>query len=86
MEKAAVALKTLAKAVNNTNPSALSDLGVAVHCLLAGINGAWLNVLINLGGIKDEAFVAEYKQKGKRLLDESSALAARLQKDIEAQL
>lgn len=30
--------------------------------LKAGLQGAWLNVLINLSGVKDEAFVADYRE------------------------
>jgi methenyltetrahydrofolate cyclohydrolase len=86
MEKAAAALALLAKAVHKTNPSALSDLGVGVGCLLGAVQGGWLNVLINLGGIKDENFVAAYKQRGRQLLAESRELADRLEKEIEAAL
>lgn len=86
MEKGAAALVILAKAVNKTNPSAMSDLGVGIQCLLGAVHGGWLNVLINLGGIKDETFVAEYKKRGKQLLTESRDLAARLQEEIEAAL
>jgi len=86
MEKSADALEDLEKAVNNTNPSALSDLGVAAHCLLTAVNGAWLNVLINLGGIKDEEFVAKYRAKGRQLLTASVSLAEKIGKQIEDQL
>ena len=42
--------------------------------------GAGLNVKINLGSIKDEAFVAEYTAKVKKLDDE----AVKLEKEIFA--
>ena len=51
------------------NDTSASDLGVAFLSLKAGIQGAWLNVLINIGSIKDEAFAAEYRAKGQALLD-----------------
>ena len=44
--------------------------------------GAWLNVLINLAGIKDEAFVAEYKSKGEAILAEALPLADEIYNDI----
>lgn len=84
MEKGAAALEIVEKAVNNTNPSALSDLGVAVHCSMAAVQGGWLNVLINLGGIKDAAFADRYRQNGQALVAKSRALADRLQQEIEA--
>jgi formiminotetrahydrofolate cyclodeaminase len=40
------------------NPTAVSDIGVAATCAVAGFRAAELNVLINLGQLADEAFVA----------------------------
>ena len=40
--------------VGHSNANAASDLGVAALNLIAGIKGAWLNVLINLGGLSEE--------------------------------
>jgi len=86
MEKSAAALQNLEKAVNNTNPSALSDLGVAVQCLMTAVHGAWLNVLINLGGIKDQGFAAGYREKGKQLMTECLSIAGKISRNIEEQL
>lgn len=69
------ALETTATAVGKSNTNAASDLGVAALNLKAGLQGAWLNVLINLSGIKDEAFVTDYRQKGQALLDKGCLLA-----------
>ena len=64
------------------NTSAASDLGVASLNLKSAVQGAWLNVLINLAGIKDEAFVAEYKSKGEAILAEALPLADEIYNDI----
>ena len=37
--------------------------------VLAAIRGAWLNVLINISAIRDQAFADEYREKGQALLD-----------------
>lgn len=50
------------------NPNVISDAGVAVLCAQAGLKSAALNVLINLGAIKDQAFVAQYKTELEDLL------------------
>lgn len=68
MEFALAALELTEKAIDKTNTNAASDLGVAALSLKAAVQGAWLNVLINVGGIKDEAFVAEYRKKGEEIL------------------
>lgn len=60
MELCMKGLETTAKIVGKSNPNAASDLGVAALNLLAGIKGAYLNVMINLPGIKDEAAKAEF--------------------------
>ena len=57
------------------NESSASDLGVAFLSLKSAVQGAWLNVLINLSSIKDPAFVREYRQKGEAILSRSLPLA-----------
>ncbi len=56
------------------NKNALSDAGVAVLMAEAGLRGAALNVLINLGLIKDAAYVAEKRARLDALLAGSGAL------------
>ena len=86
MEKTVAALKVLEKAVDNTNPSASSDLGVGAYALFAGLQGAWLNVLTNLAGIKDDRFITEYKKSGKGLLQEGKRLAEKIGRDLEKKI
>ncbi len=61
-------------AENGFNDSSASDLGVAFLSLSAAIRGAWLNVLINISSIKDQAFADEYRAKGQALLDDTLPL------------
>jgi formiminotetrahydrofolate cyclodeaminase len=56
------------------NLNAVSDVGVGVLMAEAGLRSAALNVLINLGSIKDEAFVKENRTKLDALLVGKSAL------------
>ena len=57
-----------ASLIGRFNDTSASDLGVAMLSLKAGIQGAWLNVLINIGSIKDRAFADEYRSRGEALL------------------
>lgn len=57
------------------NVTSASDLGVAFLSLKSGLQGAWLNVLINIGSIKDQAFAEEYRRRGKLLLARALPLA-----------
>lgn len=86
MEMALSALKITEKIIGKSNKSASSDIGVAALNLKASIQGAWLNILINIGSIKDEAFVNEYRQKGEKLLEEALPLADRIYEEIKSKL
>ena len=57
------------------NTSSASDLGVAFLSLQSAMQGAWLNVLINLSSIKDPDFVREYRERGEALLNRALPLA-----------
>ena len=64
------------------NTSAASDFGCAALSLKAGIQGAWLNVLINIGGVNDEAFVSEARGKGEAILAKALPLADEIYEEI----
>lgn len=86
MEMSCEALELTRTMVGKSNASAASDLGCAALNLKAAIQGAWLNVLINVGGINDEAFVAEYRANGEALLARALPLADEIYAEILASL
>jgi methenyltetrahydrofolate cyclohydrolase len=51
----------------NGHTGAASDVGVAIALLRAGLHGARLNVEINLGSVRDEAYVAATRSDVERL-------------------
>lgn len=57
------------------NPNVLSDAGVGVGCLYAGLEAALINIAINLRAIKDEAYVSQMKQEMDFLLKEGKKLS-----------
>ena len=61
--------------VGTTNPNVVSDLGIAALTLKTAMESAWLNVLINVGSLKDQEFAAEYRAKGEALLAHALPLA-----------
>ena len=75
MEQALAALELAEKAVGKTNPNTASDFGVAALSLKAAVQGAWLNILINIGGIEDKEFVEKYKGGGEKILAKAMSLA-----------
>lgn len=72
--------------IGKSNPNAASDLGVAILNLTACIKGAWLNVKINLPGVKDEAKAAYYAVEGQKMYDATDAIAHGLYEDVAASL
>ena len=75
MELAVEALELTASVLGKSNDSAASDLGVSALSLRAAIQGAWLNVLINIGSLKDTALAEDYRAKGEALLAKALPLA-----------
>ena len=86
MEVATEALELAATLVDKTNASAASDLGCAALNLKSAIQGAWLNVCINIGGIQDEAFAKEYREKGEALLAKALPIADAVYQAVLASL
>lgn len=57
------------------NTSSASDLGVGALSLRAAVQGAWLNVLINIGSLKDRELADSYRAQGETLVQQVLALA-----------
>ena len=72
--------------IGGFNTSSASDLGVGVLLVRAGLSGAWLNVKINLGSLKDREKAAAYEAEARALLDEALPLADDLYRQIEQML
>ena len=86
MQMATEALGLADRLLGHYNRNCDSDYGVGVLNLLTCIRGAWLNVKINLPGVKDEALAAQYEAEGKKMIAESEEIAERIYKEIEEAL
>lgn len=75
MELALAALELTDRVVGKSNASAASDLGCAALSLKAAVQGAWLNVLINIAGMKDQDFADRYRKQGEEILEKALPLA-----------
>ena len=78
-------LETTAKIVGKSNPNAASDLGVAALNLVAGIKGAYLNVMINLPGIKAEEERARFADAAD-MVKRAEELGAKIYEEVLASL
>ena len=68
------------------NVRAVSDVGVGALMAEAALRAAALNVLINLGSIKDEAFVQKEHVRLNVLLDGKALRKEEIMKDVEGKL
>ena len=82
MELCMHALTLTAEAMGKTNKNVVSDLGVAALCLKAAAQSAWLNVLINVGSLRDAGFAAEYREKGEATLEEAARVADEIYAEV----
>lgn len=74
MELGLEALQCAKKLVGHSNVNAASDLGVAALNLLACVKGAWLNVLINIGGL-EEAAAQNFRTGGEKTVTIAQGVA-----------
>ena len=72
------ALRTAEKLLTGFNDGAASDLGVAAWNLLTCVKGAWLNVCINIGSLKDREAAESFRVRGLAVLKEAEEIAARI--------
>ena len=86
MELAAETLELTAELLGKTIDSAASDLGVSALSMRAAIQGAWLNVLINIGSLKNKELAEDYRKKGEELLAKALPLADQIYQNVLSQM
>lgn len=74
MEKCYLILKNQKNIAMYGNKNAVSDVGVGCHLALAGLEGALLNININLPGINDEITRDNAMTKSSEMLKESNII------------
>jgi formiminotetrahydrofolate cyclodeaminase len=86
MEKALEALGIIKVVAEKGNPNMISDAGVSGLMARTAVEGAYLNVRINLNSIQDQNFVNATRQKADSLKQEALALAGEIEKIVEQKL
>lgn len=75
-------LRLCARLSGKVNVNAASDLGVGATQALAGLEGACMNVLINLPSIKDEEYVALLKREVEETEEEGRILKSGVMREV----
>lgn len=80
------ALRLLDFLIKNGNQNAITDIGVGTLMLSAGMEGAILNVKVNLGQIKDKQIYDKYRDGCKEILSEGNEIKDNIILNIHKQL
>jgi glutamate formiminotransferase / formiminotetrahydrofolate cyclodeaminase len=86
METASKSYALLAEMAERGNPASISDVGVGALATRACIEGAALNVRINLGQLKDEKLKAALSDKVQKISADSDAQFERINQVVQAKL
>ena len=86
METASKSYEMLAEMADKGNPASVSDVGVGALATRACIEGAALNVRINLAQLKDEKFKGALAQRMRNISVDSDAQFEKITKIVEKQL
>jgi glutamate formiminotransferase/formiminotetrahydrofolate cyclodeaminase len=86
METASKSYQLLAEMAEKGNPASISDVGVGLLALRACIEGAALNVRINLAGLKDEKAGSVLRAKVQEISAGSEAEFRKISQIVESKI
>jgi glutamate formiminotransferase/formiminotetrahydrofolate cyclodeaminase len=86
METASKAYPLLGEMAENGNPASISDVGVGLLAVRACVDGAAMNVRINLTGLKDEKFKSSLQEKLQQIRAESDSEFKRIIQVVEGKI
>jgi len=86
METASKSYQLLSEMAEKGNPASISDVGVGLLAVRACVEGAAMNVRINLGGLKDEKSKSAPLEKLQKISAESESQFGRIIQVVESKL
>ena len=86
METAAKSYPLLAEMAENGNPASISDVGVGLLAVRACVEGASMNVRINLATLKDEKFSSVLLEKLRKISADSEAQLKKIIQVVDGKL
>src|SRR5213596_20952 len=86
METASKSYELLADMAEKGNPASVSDVGVGICATRAGIDGAALNVRINLAALQDEKFKSDLQKKVRKLQAGSESEFKKIDQIVQSKL
>src|SRR5437764_2705202 len=86
METSSKSYELLAEMAEKGNPNSISDVGVGIYATRACIDGAALNVRINLAALKDGKFKSDLQKKVRRLQADSESEFKKIAQIVQSKL
>jgi glutamate formiminotransferase/formiminotetrahydrofolate cyclodeaminase len=86
MQTSSKSYQLLSEMAEKGNPNSISDVGVGLLAAHACIEGAALNVRINLGQLKDEKFKSTLEEKVRQIKADSETQFKKIQQVVESKL
>ena len=86
METASKSYQLLSEMAEKGNPNSISDVGVGALAIRACVEGAALNVRINLGQLKDEKFKSALVEKVRKIGADSDAQFKKINQAVENEI
>jgi len=86
METSYKSLEIMRAMAENGNPNSVSDAGVGALCVLAAVEGAFLNVKINAAGVHDKGFTNELIIKAEEIWKKTRACRDLIMETVEQKI
>jgi glutamate formiminotransferase/formiminotetrahydrofolate cyclodeaminase len=83
METASKSYQLLSEMAEKGNPASVSDVGVGLLAVRACVEGAAMNVRINLAGLKDEELKSTLQEKVRKISAESESEFKKIKQAVE---
>lgn len=86
MKVAAAAMPIAQAMVEEGNPNSVTDAGVGGLCIRTAVYGAWMNVCINAGGLKDKAMAETLMAEANKILADTLLAEQQLLEAVKAKM
>ena len=86
MERTFEAFEIIKAMAEHGNPNSVTDAGVGALCARSAVIGAFLNVKINAGGLKDKVFADEILAKGAEIERRAIQLEAEIMEIVNSKI
>ena len=86
MEAGVEALELSQIVVEKGNPNMVSDAGVSALMAKSAVEGAYLNIRININSIEDQTFASSYREKADFTRNEALRIAEEIARKVEEKL